>query len=64
MDEAAKLKAKATEIRGAIPPTLATADIQGALQKILEDEARSPDAVKLLPARPSAASPARWSTPS
>jgi HEAT repeat protein len=44
VDEAAKLKAKATEIRGQIPPTLATADIQGALQKILEDEGAFPQA--------------------
>ena len=38
-DEAAKLRSKAAEIRGGIPENLATADIQGALQKILEDEA-------------------------
>src|SRR5205814_6065711 len=38
-DEAGKLKAKAAEIRAGIPANLNTADIQGALQKILEDEA-------------------------
>ena len=37
-DEAAKLRTKAAEIRQGIPENLATADIQGALQKILEDE--------------------------
>jgi HEAT repeat protein len=37
-DEAEKLKTKAKEIRAGIPENLATADIQGALQKILEDE--------------------------
>jgi HEAT repeat protein len=37
-DEAAKLRAKAAEIRAGIPENLATADIQTALQKILEDE--------------------------
>src|SRR6185503_8778620 len=37
-DEAAKLKTKAKEIRGDIPENLSTPDIQGALQKILEDE--------------------------
>lgn len=37
-EEAGKLKAKATEIRGGIPANLATPDIQGALQKILEDD--------------------------
>jgi len=40
-EEAAKLRTKAKEIRGGdtgIPPSLNTADIQGALQKILEDE--------------------------
>src|SRR5579862_643142 len=43
-DEAGKLKAKATEIRGGIPATLATPDIQAALQKILEDEGAHPQA--------------------
>jgi HEAT repeat protein len=43
-DEAGKLKAKATEIRGGIPATLATPDIQTALQKILEDEGAHPQA--------------------
>jgi len=37
-DEAAKLRSSAATIRGGIPETLATADIQAALQKILEDE--------------------------
>ena len=40
-EEAAKLRGKAKELRGGdtgIPPSLNTADIQGALQKILEDE--------------------------
>ena len=37
-DEAAKLRSKAAEIRAGIPENLATADIQSALQKILEDE--------------------------
>jgi HEAT repeat protein len=40
-EEAAKLRAKAKDIRGGdagIPPSLNTAEIQGALQKILEDE--------------------------
>jgi HEAT repeat protein len=37
-DEAGKLKTKAQEIRGGIPRTLATPEIQSALQKILEDE--------------------------
>jgi HEAT repeat protein len=44
VDEAAKLKAKAAEIRGSIPATLATPDIQAALQKILEDESAYPQA--------------------
>lgn len=44
VDEAGKLKAKATEIRGSIPATLATPDIQAALQKILEDEGAYPQA--------------------
>ena len=44
VDEAAKLKAKAAEIRGAIPATLATPDIQAAIQKILEDEGAYPQA--------------------
>src|SRR5260221_4887975 len=43
-DEAAKLKTKAAEIRAGIPANLATADIQGALQKILEDEGAHPQA--------------------
>jgi len=43
-DEAGKLKAKATEIRGGIPATLATPDIQTAFQKILEDEGAHPQA--------------------
>lgn len=43
-DEAGKLKTKATEIRGSIPATLSTSDIQGALQKILEDEGAHPQA--------------------
>ncbi len=43
-DEAAKLKAKANEIRAGIPQNLATPDIQGALQKILEDENANPQA--------------------
>jgi HEAT repeat protein len=43
-DEAGKLKTKATEIRGTIPATLATAEIQTALQKILEDEGAHPQA--------------------
>jgi HEAT repeat protein len=37
-EEAAKLKAKAGEIRKNLPATLATSDIQAALQKIIEDE--------------------------
>ncbi len=37
-EEAAKLKAKAVEIRKNVPATLATAEIQGALQKIIEDD--------------------------
>jgi len=44
VDEAGKLKSRAAEIRGSIPATLATADIQGALQKILEDESAFPEA--------------------
>lgn len=43
-DEAAKLKAKAAEIRAGIPATLATPDIQAALQKLLEDENVNPQA--------------------
>jgi HEAT repeat protein len=38
-DEAGKLRSNAAAIRGGIPENLATADIQAALQKILEDEA-------------------------
>jgi HEAT repeat protein len=46
-DEAAKLKAKAIEIRGGaqgIPATLNTPEIQGALQKLLEDDSVHPQA--------------------
>ncbi len=43
-EEAGKLKTKAAEIRASIPATLATADIQSALQKILEDEGAHPQA--------------------
>src|SRR5882672_1636808 len=43
-EEAGKLKAKAAEIRAGIPANLATPDIQGALQKILEDEGAHPQA--------------------
>jgi HEAT repeat protein len=43
-EEAAKLKAKAAEIRAGIPATIATPDIQTALQKVLEDESAHPQA--------------------